>query len=140
MVEERGREPVGPPPRVAVLALTQVPLHDRTELRVEQELAGQAVEQGGEPGDGGGDDDPAGTDDPGRLPQGTDPVGPLAEVVERAQEQDGVDTRPGGGEVADVQDPPGGRGRCRRTTSRVRSSSSCPSPRLIRCPSSISRS
>ncbi len=102
MVEEGGGEPVRPALWVAVLAFVEVPLHDRTEVRVEQELAGKAIEQRGEPGDRCGEDDAAGAEDLGRLPERTDPVIALGEVVERTEQQDGVEAGPSGAEVAGV--------------------------------------
>jgi hypothetical protein len=68
MVEVRGGEPVRPALRIAVLTLVETALHDRTEVRVEQELTGKAIEERTEPGDRGGEDDAVGADDPGRLP------------------------------------------------------------------------
>jgi hypothetical protein len=93
---------VRPAVRIAVLAIVKIALQDRTKVRVEQEPAGKAIKQRAESGDGGGEDDAVGIDDPGRLPQGTDPVSTFGKVVQRTQEQDGVEAGRGGAEVARV--------------------------------------
>jgi hypothetical protein len=101
-VEEGGGEPLRASGRVAVLAVAQVALDDRLEPRLVQVAAEQAVAGGREPGDPGRGQDPARAQHPPRLGEGPDPVAAVGQVVQGAQQQDGVDAGVGPLEPAGV--------------------------------------
>ena len=85
-------------------AVRQVLLDDPPELGVEQKSAGQSVEQGGEAVDGGDGHHPAGTDDASGLGQSGQALGAVGEVVERTEEQNGVEGVVGEIQMAGVAD------------------------------------
>ncbi len=94
-----------------MLTIGQILIDDPSECRIEQEAAGEAVEQGGEPADGGHGDEAAGADDTDGFLQGLAALGVAGQVIEGAEEQNDVERVVGELEVpgiADVcRDPPG---------------------------------
>ena len=76
--------------RVTVLAGRLVAGHHRRESGLIEVAAEEPVEDAGIPGDHGGSDDAARPDHAGGLGQGTYPVGVIRQVVQRAEQQDGV--------------------------------------------------
>ena len=91
LVEVRGGEPVLALFGIAVLPLGQIPFDDGSKGRVEEKFPGQSVEQGSEPADGGCGYQARGPYHPPCLGNGLHPFGPLGEVIERTEEEDGVE-------------------------------------------------
>jgi len=91
VVEVCRREPVRSSFGVAVLTICEVALNDSAEVRVEEELPGEAVEERGEAGDSGHEQFSTGTNDPPRLAERLQPLFALGEVVQRPQDHSGVE-------------------------------------------------
>jgi hypothetical protein len=107
-VEERRREELGDARVVPVLAVREVPLHDGGEGVVLEHRPAQAVEEGGEAGDGGREDEAARLQDAAGLRERGDAVGAVRQVVERAEHQHGVRARVRERQVARVAHPGAG--------------------------------
>jgi hypothetical protein len=80
-----------------VPTVLDVAFDDLSELRVEDELTDEPVEQRGETADGCRRDHAVGPDDTSSFLQRSDAVGPILQVVERAEHQDGIDAARGNG-------------------------------------------
>ena len=109
-VKERGREPVRPVVRVRVLAVGQVASNHLAELAVEEKFTHEAVEQRREPADGRHGDKATGSHHASGFFENQDPVGVLAQVVKRAEDQHDIEAVIG-------KRQPAGIGNLRRQTS-----------------------
>ena len=109
-MEERRREVVLVR-RVPVLAVAQVPLDDRLRVGIAEDVVDQPCQERGEAADPDGEEEPAGPQHPARFAEGPDAIGALGQVVERAQQQDGVHGRVRFLEPARVSHAQAGHGR-----------------------------
>ena len=87
---------------IVVLAIDKGGLEERLEAGVVLKTHGESGEEGGVAGDGGDEGDAARTEDPMGFSQGGEAAGAAGEVVERAQEEDGIAGSGGKGEGAGV--------------------------------------
>ncbi len=74
------------PFRIAMLTVSQILFHDRSEPSVKEEPATESIEQGREPRDRSHENEPTGSNDATRLLQRTNPIGPVCEVLERTEQ------------------------------------------------------
>jgi hypothetical protein len=106
-VKVRRGEPVRVVVGVDVPAVGKVLTDDLPELGVEDELAHKAVEERSETADRGNGNDASWADDPARLTQGEHSVSSLDKVVERSEQQRGVDPVSGYGQTPSIADSGG---------------------------------
>src|SRR6266545_2751176 len=87
VVEVGGGEPVRAPLGVAVLAVSQVLFDEAAKVWIEEELAAEAVDQRGEPGDCGHEGEATWPQDASGFFECLEPVVGFGEVVERPEEK-----------------------------------------------------
>src|SRR5438552_3417757 len=90
MVEKGGCKVGRMSSRVAMLAILQVLLDDPDELVVVVVTAKQAIERRGKPRDARREQHTLISQDAARLPQCCQAIDPLGEMIQRAQQQDGI--------------------------------------------------
>ena|SRR5947208_1394554 len=87
MMEERRGEPVRSVLRIAMLAISKISLDDLSEVAVEEEPPGKAIEQRRETTDAGARDNATGADDSSGFAEGVDTIGSVREVVQRTEDK-----------------------------------------------------
>ncbi len=107
---EEGRGEVVAVCRVPMLLILEISSHDGRVVGIAQQIVGDAVEERSEAPYRGRHEKPARLEHAGRLAEGHDALRALDQMIERAQEQDGVGAGIGIFEPARIAQPAGGQG------------------------------